>query len=80
MITWQLPELMDRLGITPVALAKELGVSTTTISNYRKSQPALPKEGWDNLLNALNRMRRADSAEVGLCDLVEYTFTKEKRK
>lgn len=80
MITWRLNEVMEKLGIKPVALAKELGVSATTISNYRKAQPSLSKEGWNDLLNALNRMRRADSNNIGLCDLVDYTFVKEEKK
>jgi hypothetical protein len=73
MIEWKLIKVMDAHGIRPIDLAREMGVTPTAISNLRKEYPRLGKESKNNLMNALNRLRRNGSKKIEIGDLEEHT-------
>jgi DNA-binding Xre family transcriptional regulator len=73
MIRWNLVEIMEDRGISSVALAKELGLSKNAVFVYRKGHPRITGDALDRLLNALNRLRRHNTAAVRIEDLIEYT-------
>jgi len=72
MIRWNLVEIMRQHRISGIDLAGALGLSRNSISTYRRGYPRITKDDLDNLLNALNRLRRVDTPEIKIQDLIEY--------
>jgi DNA-binding Xre family transcriptional regulator len=70
---------MEQQGIKAKALSQELGLSSTAITNLRgSSMPRIDGEKLNQLLLALNRMRRADSPLITLADLIEFSLTTDE--
>jgi len=73
LIRWRLNEVMARHDIRAKELAKEMGVSPTTVSNLRKrSMPRLTEETLDKLCKALNNLSH-ERTPITPGDLIEYT-------
>lgn len=74
LIRWKLKEVMARYDIKGVDLAKELDVSTNTISSLRKAKtmPRLDGEQLNQLLDALNRLAKDKDEVITHVTLIEY--------
>ena len=72
MVKWKIIEIMNAHGISPSALASELEMSRNAISVYRRSHPRISNKALNNLLNALNKLRRNGSPALMIQDLIEY--------
>lgn len=72
MIKWNLVEIMKRHGISAIALSDALGVSRNSVSVYRRGFPRITENGLNNLLNALNALRRVDTPKIKVEELIEY--------
>lgn len=62
--------------ISAIALAGKLGVSQNSVSNLRK--PDMPKmngEDLNNLLLALNSLRKKERKPIQLTDLIVFSYT-----
>lgn len=81
LIRWKLREVMDRHGIQAKDLADELGISRNAVSNLRGvDMPRIDGDRLNNLLLALNKMRRADSQLITPVDLIEFTLGMDELK
>lgn len=81
LIRWKLREVMDRHGIQAKDLADELGVSRNAVSNLRGvDMPRIDGARLNDLLLALNKMRRADSKLITPVDLIEFTLGMDELK
>lgn len=76
LIRWKLKEVMARYDIKGVDLAKELDVSTNTISSLRKAKtmPRLDGEQLNLLLNALNRLAKDKEEVISHVTLIDYVY------
>ncbi len=72
MVKWKIIEIMNSHGISPSALASELAMSRNAVSVYRRSHPRISGKALNNLLNALNKLRRNGSPALMIQDLIEY--------
>jgi DNA-binding Xre family transcriptional regulator len=72
MIKWNLVEIMRQHGISAITLSKALGVSRNSVSVYRRGFPRMTEDALNSLLNALNALRRVDTPEIKVQDLIEY--------
>ncbi len=74
LIRWKLKEVMARYDIKGVDLAKELDVSTNTITSLRKAKtmPRLDGEQLNLLLDALNRLAKDKDEIITHVTLIEY--------
>lgn len=74
LIKWKLKEVMARYDIKGVDLAKELDVSTNTISSLRraKTMPRLDGEQLNLLLYALNRLANDKNELITHVTLIDY--------
>ena len=76
LITWRLKKVMTKHKISATDLAQKLGVSRNAVSNWRK--PDMPKingEGLNNLLLALNSLRKKERKPIQLSDLIVFSYT-----
>ncbi len=76
MIRWKLKEVMARYDITNVALAEELGVRKSSVSNWRTSKtlPRLGGERLDEICRALSKLARRKINFADLFEEVEEFF------
>jgi transcriptional regulator with XRE-family HTH domain len=72
MIKWNLVRIMKQHGISAIALSDALGVSRNSVSGYRRGFPRITEDALNSLLNALNKLRRVDTPEIKIQDLIEY--------
>lgn len=74
LIRWKLKEVMARYDIKGMDLAKELDVSTNTVSNLRKAKtmPRLDGDQLNLLLDALNRLATEKNELISHVTLIEY--------
>lgn len=81
LIYWKVKQVMEQQGIQAKALAAEMGISSTAVTNLRGSaMPRIDGEKLNHLLLVLNRMRRADSPLITLEDLIEFSLSPEELK
>lgn len=76
LIKWKLKEVMARYDIKGVDLAKELDVSTNTISSLRraKTMPRLDGDQLNFLLYALNRLAKDKNELITHVTLIDYVY------
>lgn len=76
LIKWKLKEVMARYDIKGVDLAKELGVSTNTISSLRgaKTMPRLDGDQLNLLLYALNQLAKDKNELISHVTLIDYVY------
>ena len=76
LIKWKLREVMAKYDIKGVDLAKELDVSTNTISSLRraKTMPRLDGEQLNLLLYALNRLAKDKNEVISHVTLIDYMY------
>ena len=74
LIRWKLKEVMARYDIKGMDLAKELDVSTNTVSNLRKAKtmPRLDGDQLNLLLDALNKLATDKDEVISHVTLIEY--------
>ena len=75
LIRWRLREVMARYSIKAVDLAKEMGISTNSVSNLRRgnTMPRLDGDSLNNLCNALNKRALDLDEEITPVTLIQYT-------
>jgi DNA-binding Xre family transcriptional regulator len=66
---------MARYSIKAVDLAKEMGISTNSVSNLRRgnTMPRLDGDSLNNLCNALNKLALDLDEEITPVMLIQYT-------
>jgi DNA-binding Xre family transcriptional regulator len=72
MIKWNLTQIMKRHGISAIALSNALGVSRNSVSLHRRGFPRITENRLNDLLNALNALRRVDTPDIKIEELIEY--------
>lgn len=76
LITWKLKQVMTRHKIAAKDLADKLGLSRNSVSHWRKpDMPKLNGEDLNNLLLALNSLRRKERKPIQLSDLLVFSYT-----
>ena len=75
LIKWRLREVMARYKIKAVDLAREIEVSSNSISNLRNSDtmPRLDGHSLNNLCNALNKLALGLDEEITPMSLIDYS-------
>jgi transcriptional regulator with XRE-family HTH domain len=63
--------IMKRHGISAIALSDALGVSRNSVSVYRRGFPRVTGNKLNNLLDALNALRRVDTPDIKIEELIE---------
>lgn len=79
MIQWKVKAVMRLHDISARALSEELQLSSTAISILRRvDMPRMDGEKLNQLMLALNRMRRADSPLITLTDIMEFSLSMDE--
>lgn len=80
-LTWNLAEIMEREGIKPKQLYEEMGVHYRQVSRMRKPRmPYLGHDKLEDLLLALNTLKRPESDIITHEDLFTFSLTLDELK
>lgn len=79
LITWKLKEHMAANKISVPQMAVKLGVSENAVINLRKSEmPRVNGERLNQIIVALNSMRKKGKRRIQVQDLIVLTFTMDE--
>ena len=70
MIRWRLKEVMARYDITGIALAQEMGVRESTISNLRTAR-TLPRIDGNRVYQLCQALSKLAGKKISFADLYE---------
>lgn len=81
LIHWRLKEVMDTYEIRASDLATKMDVSKNAVSNWRGNEmPRFDGKRLNELLIALNQLRRSGSELIQLNELFQFSLTPEEMK